>query len=557
MYCVRGGTRPASPQGQALPPQKYYRAATVLLLLVLAASALATLMVVPSPTQAVSGTPGTPSLSDNFTRDTSLNGSLWLLNGSVGSAVGLDDAGFTVVPLQPAFSSAGMEISQVNQSEEVGTIQSLESFAPPFTATAVVEGTISNGHTFGFAVSSTNATSGVLVYGNLNSTNCSNLGNCGDPTTCGNSANSAIPPNQCYYGIDAKVGQGGGSWKHVAKLYLTPGVNVIYTVQISVDATGGAVFSVSQGGQLLGQSSSQVGAGPFYIILEQGEGAPVARPGPNQAFWMSVSVGAFNTSSSTTSVLPAPTTTGLTTIDWAIIIIIIVLLLFVILFWYSRRRTLTITVLDSSQRSPIRGASVWAEGPKNLSGLTERDGEARFGKVKGGDYTVKADATGYAPSVPVKIPVEGKAEYTILLARTGEMTETSPGRPQAHEGGVGPKDVIRPSAQITGGAVDEPFGPAQAPGQQVKGSGSAASGPEQMDLPELQGWGGDRIRQVIATFQAKGAISPETAMTAKELGLSRIFVRIMERRRGRTRVFVEVNGKYYLDQKALQEMSGQ
>jgi hypothetical protein len=45
----------------------------------------------------------------------------------------------------------------------------------------------------------------------------------------------------------------------------------------------------------------------------------------------------------------------------------------------------------------------------------------------------------------------------------------------------------------------------------------------------------------------------QTAMTAKELGLSRIFVKIMERRREQIKMFVEVNGKYYLDQKALQE----
>jgi len=30
-------------------------------------------------------------------------------------------------------------------------------------------------------------------------------------------------------------------------------------------------------------------------------------------------------------------------------------------------------------------------------------------------------------------------------------------------------------------------------------------------------------------------------------------VRIMKRRKGRTRVFIEVNGRYYLDEKALQE----
>jgi len=28
----------------------------------------------------------------------------------------------------------------------------------------------------------------------------------------------------------------------------------------------------------------------------------------------------------------------------------------------------------------------------------------------------------------------------------------------------------------------------------------------------------------------------------------------MKRRQGRTRIFMEINGKYYLDEKALQEM---
>jgi hypothetical protein len=69
-----------------------------------------------------------------------------------------------------------------------------------------------------------------------------------------------------------------------------------------------------------------------------------------------------------------------------------------------------------------------------------------------------------------------------------------------------------------------------------------------------EGWAGERIRQIIQTFRTKGAVSPETALSAEELGLSRIFVRIMKRRRGKTRVFVEVGGKYYLDEKALQAM---
>jgi hypothetical protein len=79
------------------------------------------------------------------------------------------------------------------------------------------------------------------------------------------------------------------------------------------------------------------------------------------------------------------------------------------------------------------------------------------------------------------------------------------------------------------------------------------SQPVQQEPPEFEGWGGHRIREIIRTFQQKGAISPETALTAKELGLSRMFVRIMERRKGKTRVFIEINGRYYLNQDALRE----
>ena len=61
------------------------------------------------------------------------------------------------------------------------------------------------------------------------------------------------------------------------------------------------------------------------------------------------------------------------------------------------------------------------------------------------------------------------------------------------------------------------------------------------------------MRQIIRTFHEKGAVSPETALSADELGLSRLFVRIMKRRQGKTRVFMETNGRYYLNQKALEE----
>ena len=488
-------------------------------------------------------------LRDDFTRDVSLNTSLWQVNGPVGSVFGPHEVGITVIPLEPAFSSRGMEIAQANTSEVVGTIQSVQNFTPPFTVTAVVEGTVSNGHTFGFAITSANASSGVDMWGNLNPTNCSHLGDCNDTAVCGIPANSAIPPNQCYYGIDGRAAQSGGAWGSKTNLYAAPSVNVTYSLQISVDASGSALFSASQGGQLLGQGTAQVGTGPFYVIIDQGEGAPVAHPGPNQAYWMSVVLTSGAASSTTTSTLPGPSAASIPWFVWLIIIIAMGALCFFIFLWY-RRRGFTVKVLDLRTRSPVVEASVMAKGPEKLQGVTRKDGIADFGRVDEGEYTVSITASGYAPSTPVTIKVKKKTEYTerlehiqpgnnVIVGGTAPplepsrefLTPPSPGTQQTRTG------VTKLPEEVKAPAVTRPETPP-----------SEGEGPE-----DLEGWGGGRIGQIIKTFQKKGAISPETALTAEELGLSRLFVRIMKRRRGKTRIFVEINGRYYLNQEALPE----
>jgi len=523
------------------------------MLLMLTVSALAAAIVTAHPARAASNAPPNSLLYDDYTHDTSLNASLWQINGPVGSVFGPDEVGGggAVIPLEPAFSSKGMEIAQANMSYVVGTIQSNESFAPPFTATAVVEGTVSNGHTFGFAIASANASSGVVIYGNLNPTNCSHLGDCNDTSICGVPANSAIPPNQCYYGMDAKIGQGGGSWGSRVVLYPTPSVNITYTLQISVSASGSAQYSVSQGGQLLGQKTTQVGTGPFYLIIEQGEGAPVAHPGPNQAYWLSVGLTSGTTSSTTTSTQPgpAPAPAGLPWFVWVIIILLAVLFFFIII-WY-RRRGFTVRVLDSRTQSPIPGAAVTAKGPEELSGTTEKDGKANFGSVDEGDYTIGVTASGYIPLTPVTIKVKKKTEYTARLDRTGtggpgSIGGNAPLEASSREAAMmAPSNLQKqqPQTGLTGPPHENAAPVITHPGPEVP--------PEQQGL-DLEGFGGPRMRQIIRTFKEKGAISPETALTADELGLSRLFVRIMKRRQGKTRVFMEINGRYYLNERALE-----
>jgi len=63
-----------------------------------------------------------------------------------------------------------------------------------------------------------------------------------------------------------------------------------------------------------------------------------------------------------------------------------------------------------------------------------------------------------------------------------------------------------------------------------------------------------RITGIVEKFRAKGAISPEKAMTADELGLPPRFEDAMNRRLGQTGIFRRTNGKYYLSEERLREI---
>jgi len=63
-----------------------------------------------------------------------------------------------------------------------------------------------------------------------------------------------------------------------------------------------------------------------------------------------------------------------------------------------------------------------------------------------------------------------------------------------------------------------------------------------------------RLQELVETFRQKGAISPEKAMTIQELGLPPRFEEAMHRRLGRSGIFVEVNGKYYLNETRLKQI---
>lgn len=66
-----------------------------------------------------------------------------------------------------------------------------------------------------------------------------------------------------------------------------------------------------------------------------------------------------------------------------------------------------------------------------------------------------------------------------------------------------------------------------------------------------------RIGEIVEKFRQKGATSPEKALTLQELDLPPRFEQAMHRRLGQTGIFVEVNGKYYLNEERLKQIQEQ
>ncbi|HYB07131.1 MAG TPA: hypothetical protein VEB87_03130 [Nitrososphaerales archaeon] len=66
-----------------------------------------------------------------------------------------------------------------------------------------------------------------------------------------------------------------------------------------------------------------------------------------------------------------------------------------------------------------------------------------------------------------------------------------------------------------------------------------------------------RWRQWIETlaqkFRERGATSPDKALTARELGVHEMFQKAMKERLGQTGIFVEIGGKYYMNEQRLRE----
>lgn len=210
-----------------------------------------------------------PSLIDNFASDTTLNSALWTsaatdylksaaLYGEGGRQCSTLANNFVKPNL--SFGSGGMQMSGVNGWTQFTGIQSLNTFAPPFTFETTVTGTVANGNPFEIYFISADGKQVFSVYGNVN------------------------PANVPYVGI--KVG--------CQVIYATPSVNVAYTIDISATADGAFGVALRTGSTILTTQTFQIEDGPpygpFYLILGQGEGWPNTGKTENVAVWQSVAL---------------------------------------------------------------------------------------------------------------------------------------------------------------------------------------------------------------------------------------------------------------------------
>ena len=66
-----------------------------------------------------------------------------------------------------------------------------------------------------------------------------------------------------------------------------------------------------------------------------------------------------------------------------------------------------------------------------------------------------------------------------------------------------------------------------------------------------------RVQEIVEKFRQKGATTPEKAMSLRELDLPPRFEQAMHRRLGQLGIFVELNGRYYLNEERLKQMEDQ
>jgi len=218
--------------------------------------------------------PGGMELYDQFKADNALQPDLWMVNGPAGRAAmkKFESPSYTVVsPKISLDKESGLGISGITGNGQQGSIQSVRSFVPPFTVTALCNATAIHGDALRLAISGDNGDKGVgLGFG----------------FSDGSGAGGDIGSFICTAPTKA-----GEPWQQVGDPLspLPPATDIWYVLTIVVDAAGKATSAVSSGGFPIGKATTDVGKGPFYVVLSQEDGTAGAA-GANQAYCGTIQV---------------------------------------------------------------------------------------------------------------------------------------------------------------------------------------------------------------------------------------------------------------------------
>jgi hypothetical protein len=212
--------------------------------------------------------PATKLLLDNFTKDTKLNTKLWTARSSfltsLAAASSSPPASF--VPPQLSFSSqSGMQMTGPTQDYETTGVQSLSTFAPPFTVVTYVTPTEGTANPFGIFLANAELTDFLTITANVSAT---------------------------YDGFWATAPNISELWQLGEQFSppISPAFDSEYKIVVNVRSMGKASAEVEDRfGTVLGTVSGlQPGTGPFYLVLGQRIGD--AQTGPQVADWLYVRV---------------------------------------------------------------------------------------------------------------------------------------------------------------------------------------------------------------------------------------------------------------------------
>ena len=174
-----------------------------------------------------------------------------------------------------------MIMSGVNGTYQYTGIQSRRSFAPPLILEATVRATTSHGNAFELRLVNADSSQGIVLNLNLGGDSGVWLGHTTDGLKLGDAQRTLVTPEASL-----------AKW---------------YTVRYAIDGSGAGtvVMDDSQGAQLASQTGLHVGAGPFFLVLAQWEGAPYSS-GKNEAIWGHIELSSPSGASSAVGELAPP-----------------------------------------------------------------------------------------------------------------------------------------------------------------------------------------------------------------------------------------------------------